>query len=97
METKDKIIETLSGSRSMTEFDALTSGMEEKPAELRQAVQELIAEGKVLKSAKGKLFLPGSFGFFSGRIEVKRQGFAFLLDEAGDIFIPADKKNGAMD
>ena len=97
METKDRIVEALKGSRSMVDFDALTREMDEKPAELRPAVQELLAEGKVLRSAKGKLFLPGSFGFFSGRLEVKRQGFAFLFDEAGDIFVPADKKNGALD
>ena len=96
MDLKDRMIETLKESRGMVEFDALTQGMEEKPAELREAVQELIAEGRVLKSAKGKLFLPGSFGLYTGRIDVKRQGFAFLLDEGGDIFIPTDKKNGAM-
>jgi ribonuclease R len=97
LEIKDKIIQALKASRGMQDFDALTRGMEEKPAELRQAVQELIAEGRVLRSAKGKLFLPGTNGFFTGRLEVKRQGFAFLLHEAGDIFIPSDSKGGAMD
>ena len=96
MELKDKLMEALKESRSMVEFDVLTQGMEEKSAELREAVQELIAQGRILRSAKGKLFLPGLYGLFTGRLDVKRQGFAFLLDEGGDIYIPADKKNGAM-
>ncbi len=97
MEIKEKIVEALKESRSMADFDTLTRDMNEKNGDLREAVQELIAEGKVLRSAKGKLFLPGSFGYYAGRLEVKRQGFAFLYDEAGDLFIAADKKNGAMD
>ncbi len=94
---EDKIMETLAGNRGMTEFEALLAATGEKPGDLRDAVQELAAQGRVLKNAKGKLFLPGRFGFFSGRLEVKRQGFGFLLDDNGDLFIPADKKGGAMD
>lgn len=97
MEIKDKITEALKQRRGMTDFDTLAAGTGEKQPELRQAMQEMISEGTLLRSAKGKLFLPGTNGYFAGRLQVKRQGFAFLLDEAGDLFIPADKKNGAMD
>ncbi len=96
MDLKDLILTELAESRRKIDFDDIIKGFTQDPSELRQVVNELIAQGKVMRSSKGKLFLPGTFGFFTGRLDVKRSGFAFLLHEQGDIFIPADKKNGAL-
>ena len=97
MKIKEQIIEELTRYDKKVDFDALADKMDgENPADIRQAVMEMISEGKILTSKKGKLFLPGAFGYYSGRLDVKRQGFAFLLDEQGDIFIPADRKKGAL-
>ena len=92
------IINELGSHDKKINFEELLSGLgpEEKPAEVREAVQQLMTQGKVLQSKKGKLFLPGRFGLYTGRLDVKRSGFAFLLDDEGDIFISADKKGGAM-
>lgn len=98
MDLGEWIINELGSHDKKMDFDELlrSLGPEENPAEVREALGQLIAQGKVLRSKKGKLFLPGRFGLFTGRLDVKRSGFAFLLDNEGDIFISADSKGGAM-
>ncbi len=98
MNIKENILSTLSSYNKKADFEELAASMakEYAPAEIREAVKELIDEGKILSSKKGKLYLPGKFGEYTGKLDVKRLGFAFLLESGGDIFIPADKKMGAM-
>lgn len=98
MNIKEHILNELAVYNKKVDFDMLIegSGLEESSGKIRHAVKELVNEGKVIQSKKGKLFLPGSFGYFSGAIEVKRLGFAFLRDDHGDIFISADNKGGAL-
>lgn len=96
MDIKDIVLTVLGENKKKMDFDEIVDTTAEDPAALRQAVSDLLAQGKVLQSKKGKLFLPGDFGFFTGRLDVKRSGFAFLLHEQGDIYISADNKNGAL-
>ncbi len=96
MELTELIIDELKTSNRKMDFDELVKSIGASPADLRSALGRLVAEGKVIRSPKGKLFLPGKFGFYTGRLDVKRSGYGFLLHEQGDIFIPADKKGGAM-
>jgi ribonuclease R len=99
MDIKEQILNMLAQNNKKTEYEELASSLGEgiSPADLRQAVKELTSEGKILISKKGKLYLPGNFGHFTGRLEVKRLGFAFLRDPEGDLYISADNKMGAMD
>lgn len=63
-------------------------------------LDELEADGKVLKTKKDKYGIPERFNLVSGKIQVTKKGFAFLLmEEAGaeDIFIPASELSTAMD
>lgn len=98
LDIKEMILKELSSYDSKVDYDVLVEGisLSEDSAAIRQAVKELIAEGRLMSSKKGKLFLPGNFGYFTGRLDVKRLGFAFLLNEQGDIFVAADKKKGAV-
>lgn len=99
MDIGEWIIDELGSHDKKMELDELLHclGPDESPAVVREALGRLIAEGKVLRSKKGKLFLPGHrFGLFTGRLDVKRSGFAFLPDAEGDIFISEDNKSGAM-
>ncbi|MGI5848823.1 MAG: ribonuclease R [Christensenellales bacterium] len=98
MDLKDTILKALSFYNKKIDYNDLIDEMKlaENAIEMRNAVKELVNQGKILTSKKGKLYLPGKYGFYTGRLDVKRQGFAFLPDEDGDIFIPADKKKGAM-
>ena len=63
-------------------------------------LDELEADGKVLKTKKNKYGIPERFNLVSGRIQVTKKGFAFLLMEdegSEDIFIPASELKTAMD
>ena len=98
MDIGEWIINELGSHDKKMEYDEMLRALQpgEDLTEVREAVQRLIAQGKVLRSKKGKLFLPGRFGFYTGRLDVKRTGFAFLPDAEGDLFISADSKGGAM-
>lgn len=60
-------------------------------------LDELEADGEVLKTKKDKYGIPERFGLISGKIQVTKKGFAFLLMEEGDIFISANELSTAMD
>lgn len=65
-----------------------------------ELLNELEAEGKVLKTKKDKYGIPERFNLMSGVIQVTKKGFAFLIvEEPGeeDIFIPASELLTAMD
>ena len=96
MNTTEWITKELGSCHKKMEFEQLAHSYDGDVAELRDTVRGMVTEGRVLVSPKGRLFLPGAFGFLTGRLDVKRGGFAFLINEFGDVFIPADKKNGAM-
>lgn len=62
-------------------------------------LDELIEEGKIVKTKKGRFGLPEKMNLITGTIRASERGFAFLLpdDETlTDVFIPADFINGAM-
>jgi len=96
LNTAEWLMNELSACEKKIDFNELARRYPGDSAELRDTVREQIAHGNILASKRGKLFLPGSFGTVTGRLDVKRSGFAFLLNEQGDIFIAPDKKGGAM-
>lgn len=68
-------------------------------SEFKTLLDELEAEGKVLKTKKDKYGTPESFNLISGTIQVTKKGFGFLLvddPESGDVFIPSSELYTAM-
>lgn len=68
--------------------------------DFKRILDELEAEGKVLKTKKDKYGVPERFNLLSGKIQVTKKGFAFLLMEdqgQGDVFIPSAELSSAMD
>lgn len=68
--------------------------------DFKKLLDELEADGKILKTKKDKYGIPERFNLISGKIQVTKKGFAFLLVEdegKGDIFIPATEISSAMD
>ncbi len=66
--------------------------------ELELILGELIKEGKVIRTKRGKFAIPQTFNLVAGTFQGHPKGFGFLiLDEGGkDIFIPASGVNGAL-
>lgn len=96
MNVSEWLMERLSSNKRKYAFNELAKIFPGNHEELKNTVREQLAQGNVLVSKRGKLFLPGSFGIVKGRIDVKRSGFAFVIDKQGDIFVPSDKKGGAI-
>ncbi len=63
-----------------------------------QVIAELIAEGKIIETKRGKLSAPRALQMATGTFLSHAKGFGFVTpDEGGaDIFIPASETNGAM-
>lgn len=67
--------------------------------ELEDILGELISEGKVIRTKRGKFAIPQTYNLIAGTFQGHPKGFGFLvLDEEGekDIFIPASGVNGAL-
>lgn len=68
-------------------------------AALEEILNQLIQEGKIIRTKKGKYSLPETLNMVIGIFQGNAKGYGFLLledSDANDIFIPADKVNGAM-
>jgi len=66
---------------------------------LEELLGELIKEGKVIKTKKGKYAIPETLNMVIGVFQGNSKGFGFLLlddSDSKDIFIPAEAVNGAM-
>ena len=98
MDLKELIIKKLGGYGKKARLSELLADLapDFQPDEIRLALRELASEGKVIFSKKEWICLSGRFGHFTGRLDVKRLGYAFLPDGEGDIFISPDNKMGAM-
>ena len=98
------------GERTITGKKRTHSGMKRKdmrvllgvPEEDRtyfeQIIAELIDEGKIFETKRGKLAVPEALQMATGTFISHAKGFGFVTpDEGGaDIFIPASETNGAL-
>lgn len=66
--------------------------------ELEEIIGELIAEGKIIRTKRGKFAVPQTYNLVAGTFQGHPKGFGFLIldEEEKDIFIPASGVNGAM-
>ncbi len=78
-------------------YDALIMQFEQTEG-VQEAVQALIASGKLLLTRKHKLSLPEQTGLVFGRIQGHARGYGFFIpvDGTPDAFVPADAMRGAM-
>ncbi|WP_144428555.1 ribonuclease R [Defluviitalea phaphyphila] len=66
---------------------------------LEQILEELIKEGKVIRTKRGKYAIPETLNMVIGTFQGNPKGYGFVILEdpdAKDIFIPASSVNGAM-
>ena len=98
---KDKILEYLGlddKAKTLMEInDYLGLKSSEELSELQNVLSELIKSGIVHETKKSKYMLMSNCAsLLAGKIEVTKNGYAFLLKEEGDLFISSDNLNGAI-
>ncbi|WP_113676114.1 ribonuclease R [Vallitalea guaymasensis] len=74
------------------------NGDDEKRAILEETLEQLIAEGKIIKTKRGKYARPEAVNMIVGKFIAHAKGFGFveIEGEENDIFIPAPYVNGAF-
>ena len=77
---------------------AMLSVPQEDREKFENLINELIAEGRVFETKKGKLAAPKDLQMATGTFIGHARGFGFVTPDAGgdDIFIPASETMGAM-
>ncbi|GMQ59245.1 ribonuclease R [Vallitalea sediminicola] len=75
-----------------------TNGDEEKRSLLEETLEQLIADGKIIKTKRGKYARPEAINMIVGKFIAHAKGFGFveIEGEEQDIFIPAPYVNGAF-
>jgi ribonuclease R len=83
-------------------FDELATVLDvpsEDREAFRQVIDELEADGHIIKTRKNRYGASGRMGFAAGRFQGNERGYGFVLpdnSEHGDIFIQTENINGAM-
>lgn len=83
-------------------FDELVTVLDVPKSDIEdftKVLEELLDEGKIIKTRKNRYGAPERMDLLVGRIQGNERGFGFLIlddEEATDIFIPQEGMNGAM-
>lgn len=68
----------------------------EDRAELEKILSELSENGDIVLTSKKKYASPRKLGYACGKFSANERGFGFVIHDDGDIFIPPDKTDSAM-
>lgn len=102
-EKKDKVYGFISDKHykpmKLKDIMIVLSVPKQETALLKQILDILIEEGKIVKTQRGKYAMPEHMGLFPATFQGNQSGFGFAIledAEAKDVFIPKDFVNGAM-
>ena len=63
---------------------------------VNRVLRSLEEEGAIVRDEKNRYVLPAALGLYKGVLRGNERGFAFLVREEGDLFIPHRSLHGAM-
>ena len=63
---------------------------------VNRVLRALEGEGTIVRDEKNRYVLPAALGLYKGVLRGNERGFAFLVREEGDLFIPHRSLHGAM-
>ncbi len=97
MDIKQKILDEVE-KRVYVSTEQLAKALGTSVKKLKAPVTELLEQGVLGRSGQGKLAMAATLGYFTGTLEAKAAGFAFLRTEGeqGDIFINQGDRHGAL-
>ena len=102
-ERKDKIISLVRDENfpplKRGEMRSVMNVSPEEKNEFDSLIDELISEGRLVETKKGKIMDSEKLGLFAGEFLGNQKGFGFVRlenSDGNDVFIPAGAVNGAM-
>ena len=79
-------------------FLFISSNFNVSLGEVKAEFKKLLREGEIFEAKKGRYIVVPSKGYYKGRFIGNQKGFGFCdIGQVEDIFIPANKKMGAID
>ncbi len=75
---------------------ALMISVENDTEELLKLLEELTVEGKIIKSKRGRYESAARAGFVSGVFRQNEQGYGFVLNDDGDVYVSEENVGSAM-
>ncbi|MEW6724701.1 MAG: ribonuclease R [Bacillota bacterium] len=104
MISRDRVLEYLAieAPHPLTDAELAEALLEagDSPETLVNLIEELVAEGDLVRTRTRRLAVPERVDLVSGHLSVTRRGFGFVIPkrgDTGDVYISADSMGGAMD
>ncbi|MDL2237547.1 ribonuclease R [Christensenellaceae bacterium OttesenSCG-928-K19] len=98
MDIRQRILD-VTEKQIYTTKEQLAKALGVSAKKLEEPLRQLLANHELATSKNGSIALAGTMGYFKGKLEGKKSGYAFLrtTDDMQDIFIGEKERNGALD
>lgn len=94
-ELQQKLLELIE-QKSSIDIRAFISEYCADQNEGKELLKKMLREGSIVRLKNGKIAGLRAAGYVRGPIELKRDGFGFVRDPQGDVFIPEKQVHGAL-
>lgn len=95
---KETILSIIDNTGRPMEGEEIFAAVGGELDEVKAALEELAASGRIVITRKGKAALPGQLGLIYGQMRCSARDYGFFVpaDGSGDMFIPGEYMNGAL-
>jgi len=93
---KDQVFEYIkSNPKKPYHLKEVARGLGLSKEEAKQALEELVAEGYLVRTRRKTYGLPEKMDLIVGKVQIHPHGYGFVLSDGGDLYIPPGKLAGA--